>query len=108
MRAAIELARTSEVRHSHGAVVVNNGNPVGFGLNKNRNHPTVVSPSHIKTGCSEHAEAMAIRKAGSNTKGATIFVARLNNNDETRMSAPCSNCARLIVDSGIKKIYYTI
>jgi deoxycytidylate deaminase len=103
------LAGKSNARNTHGAVVVKGGRVLGTGWNKNRNHPTIVSPEHIKTNCSYHAEEVAIREAGeSNVRGAIIYVARVNKNGEDRDSKPCQKCASLIEQVGIKRVIFTM
>lgn len=102
------LASKSSARKTHGAVVVKGGRVLGTGFNKVRNHPAIVSPEHIKTDCSYHAEEVAIREAGeSNVKGAIIYVARVNRHGNDRDSKPCPKCSALIDRVGIKRVVYT-
>jgi deoxycytidylate deaminase len=101
------FASKSKSRNTHGAVVVKSGRVMGTGFNKDRNHPKFVSPEHIKTDCSFHAEQLAIRDAGENLKGAKIYVARVNKHGDDRHSYPCPRCLTLIRSVGIKKIIYT-
>lgn len=101
------FATKSNARNTHGAVIVKGGRVVGTGYNRNRNHPTIVSPEHIKTNCSIHAEESAIRDAGYDVKNAVIYVARINKHGEDRDSKPCPRCSELISVSGIKRIIYT-
>ena len=103
---ATYLATTSPCRMKHGAVIAKSGRVLSTGVNKDRNHPTIVSSEHIKTHCSVHAEIDAIKRAG-NTRGATIYIARVNKRGQARMSRPCDSCYREIIRSGIKKIVYT-
>lgn len=100
-------AKKSKARNTHGAVVVKSGRVMGTGWNKDRNHPLIVSPEHIKTECSYHAEEVAIKEAGDSLKGAVIYVARVNKHGEDRNSKPCPKCLNLIKESGIKRIVYT-
>ena len=103
------LANKSVARNTHGAVVVKGGRVLGTGWNKNRNHPAIVSPEHIKTDCSYHAEEVAIREAGEdNVRGAIIYVARVNKNGQDRDSKPCPKCASLIEQVGIKRVVFTM
>lgn len=111
-RAYLSVARyfatKSEARNTHGAVVVKGGRVLGTGFNKNRNHPAIVSPEHIKTDCSYHAEEIAIREAGEgNVKGAIIYVARVNRHGSDRESKPCAKCSALIDRVGIKRVVHT-
>jgi len=101
------FAKKSSARNTHGAVIVKGGRVIGTGYNRNRNHPTVVSPEHIKTECSTHAEESAIRDAGYDVKNAVIYVARVNKHGEDRNSRPCPRCHALIKEHGIKRIIYT-
>jgi len=102
------FAQKSNARNTHGAVVVKGGRVLGTGWNKHRNHPAVVSPEHIKTDCSTHAERVAIREAGEdNVKGAVIFVARVNRHGNDRDSKPCPRCSDLIDRVGIKRVVFT-
>jgi deoxycytidylate deaminase len=102
------LATKSTARNTHGAVVVKGGRVLGTGFNKDRNHPRIVSPEHIKTDCSTHAEEVAIRDAGEdNIKGAIIYVARVNRHGSDRDSKPCPRCSILIERVGIKRVVFT-
>jgi deoxycytidylate deaminase len=101
------LATKSSAKNTHGAVVVKGGRVVGTGYNKNKNNPHFVSPEHIKTNCSVHAERSAIKDAGYDVKNAVIYIARVNRHGEDRDSKPCSRCLKLIEESGIKRIVYT-
>ena len=101
------FATKSKARNTHGAVVVKGGRVLGTGYNRNRNHPRIVSPEHIKTDCSFHAEEIAIREAGENLKGAIIYVARVNKQGKDRDSMPCPRCLSLIEEVGIKRVVHT-
>lgn len=101
------LATKSTARNTHGAVVVKGGRVLGTGWNKPRNNPMSVSPENIKTDCSVHAEAAAIRDAGYNIKGAVMYLARVNRHGDDRDSKPCNRCYTLIMDSGIKRVVFT-
>ena len=106
LNAAIELAKNSNCRQKHGAIIVKGGNVLGMGVNKNRNHPTITDPSHIKMGCSTCAERVAIKNAG-NVKGATVYVARVNNLGQPMYSRPCDRCTKVMIRAGIKAVIYT-
>lgn len=101
------FATKSTARNTHGCVVVKGGRVLATGWNKNRNHPTIVSPEHIKTDCSYHAEEVAIREAGEKAKGAVIYIARVNKHGTDRNSKPCERCNELINKVGIKRVVYT-
>lgn len=101
------FATKSTARNTHGAVVVKGGRVLGTGWNRDRNSPTIIDPDRIKHDCSYHAEEVAIREAGSNLKGAVIYVARVNRQGKDRDSKPCVKCSSLIEDAGIKRVIYT-
>ena len=69
-----------------------NGTPAGFeNVCEDENHLT--KPYVL------HAEANAITKiarSGNNSEGATLYVT----------DAPCIECAKLIIQAGIKKVFY--
>jgi deoxycytidylate deaminase len=101
------FASKSKARRMHGAVVVKSGRVVGTGFNKDRNNPYYVSPEHIKSHCSVHAEVDAIRDANWNVKGAVLYVARVNSHGQDRDSKPCIRCQVVIEEAQIKKVIYT-
>jgi len=101
------ISKRSAARQRHGAVVVKSGRVLGMGYNKDRNHPTQVSPEHIKTHCSSHAEVEAIKDANWNVKGAVLYVARVNRQGMDRNSKPCKYCEAVIESTQIKKVIYT-
>jgi len=97
---------SSSERMKHGAVIVKGGRVMSVGINKFRNHPLIIQPEIIKTVCSVHAEMDALRKI-RDARGATIYVARVNNGGKTRLSRPCNYCYKAIREAGINKIVYT-
>jgi deoxycytidylate deaminase len=101
------FAGKSGSRQRHGAIVVKSGRVLGTGHNKDTNNPYSVSPEHIKTHCSRHAEIEAIRDANWNVKGATLYVARINRLGVDRNSKPCVRCQVVIEETQIKKVIYT-
>jgi deoxycytidylate deaminase len=101
------LASKSESRQKHGAIVVKSGRVLGTGFNKNTNNPFIMSPEHIKTNCSRHAEIEAIRDANWNVRGAVLYVARVNSQGVDRNSKPCERCQVVIEETQIKKVIYT-
>jgi len=53
---------------------------------------------------SAHAEARSLRKAGF---GAILWVARVLRDGSWAMAKPCKHCETLIINKGVKKVYYT-
>jgi diaminohydroxyphosphoribosylaminopyrimidine deaminase/5-amino-6-(5-phosphoribosylamino)uracil reductase len=60
----------------------------------------IASAYHMRTG-SLHAEAIALKKAGKNAKGATLYV----NLEPCAHIGRTSPCVKAIIKSGIKKVY---
>ena len=101
------LATKSKSRQRHGAILVKSGRVIGMGYNKDKNHPLSVSPEHIKSHCSRHAEIDAIRDAKGDVRGAVLYVARVNRQGKDRNSKPCERCTAVIDEMQIKKVIYT-
>lgn len=101
------FAAKSQSRQKHGAIVVKSGRVLGTGYNKDKNNPMQVSPEHIKTHCSRHAEVEAIRDAGFDVGGAILYVARVNRQGTALNSKPCKYCQAVIESTQIKKVIYT-
>ena len=69
-----------------------NGTPAGF-------ENVCEDENHLTTPYVLHAEANAIStiaRSGNNSEGATLYVT----------DAPCIECSKLIIQSGIKKVFY--
>lgn len=102
---ACGVAQTSEQRYKHGCVIVKHGNIISYAINSSRNRPS--SCTNPETEAGRHAEQEAIRRAGTDVEGATLYVARVNRKGTPLLSAPCAACQRVIELSGIKKVVYT-
>jgi pyrimidine deaminase RibD-like protein len=102
------FAEKSEENKRHGAIIVKSGRVVGTGFNRFKNHPHNIPEELIKVHCSRHAEEVALREAGSNSRGAILYVARVNRQGIDRNSKPCYIRNELIENSGIKKVIYTV
>jgi deoxycytidylate deaminase len=103
LRLAISAAGASEMKQRHGAVVVRGGRVLSIGINKLKNDPEHVQEYNK---CSVHAEADALYRVKI-PAGSTVYVARINNAGETRLSRPCSNCYSLMKSLGVSKVIYT-
>ena len=83
-----------------GAVIVKDGNIISFGYNGTPSGlPNVCEENDVTLPTVLHAESNAITKACKSpisTEGATIYMTH----------SCCVECAKLIVQSGIKKVYY--
>lgn len=103
---ARDLATRSKQKHRHGAVVVKSGRVLGVGYNKRRNSPLIVNPGRHRHDSGYHAEFDALRYV-KNPSGCVVYVARVNNNGEDRLSKPCSICHELMDELGVKAVIYT-
>lgn len=84
--------KTSHPRFFHVAVVVKGGAIKAVGYN----HDFV------------HAEDMALSKMWpSERAGCKLYSFRVRKDGSFAMAKPCENCMKMIVDSGIKTIYYS-
>lgn len=102
---AIKLAEESTAKQRHGCVVVQNGNIVSLGVNRDINNPLTLSAEHSKAS-SIHAEVRALNKV-SNPKGAVVYVARLTPGGAIGLSAPCPECSFVIHSLGVKRVVHT-
>ena len=98
-QAMLEAAKSSQ-NHRHGSVIVHRSKIIARGYNK-------VDPLNFK--CSLHAEVAAInemkkiRNCPANLK---MYVIRLGSCG-TKNSKPCVNCERSIIESGIRRVYFS-
>ena len=106
---ALRLASKSKCRQQHGAILVDGGRVLGHGVNISKNDP--VYSGEAQLAYSIHAEESAIRNWNGDVgtlKNATLYVARLGKNGSPAMSKPCGKCQKLLKDSGVKTVIYTI
>jgi len=95
----IRIALKSDVSKKHAALIESSGRVLSLACNK------TICYNHFPY--TLHAEEHAINMCKSNTKGATIFVLRVNSQGKLRNSKPCPECMATIKRAGIKTIYYT-
>lgn len=93
----------------HGAVLVRGGSIINVAFNKD--DYTSFAHRFRPHGCgpaTRHAEAECILGLSrSQTAGSDMFVCRINNQGEFRMSKPCSMCHAILKNVGIKRVFYT-
>ena len=94
----------------HGAVVVKGGSIVSFGFNKANHCQFGKRFRHRDRGdATQHAEISAILGIPrSTTQGADLYVVRINNYCQWRMSKPCHMCEEALRFVGIKRVFYTV
>ena len=88
-----------------GAVLVHKNIIISVGMNSYKTHPLMAPRTEWPF---LHAEQHAIVRAGvDNCEGLDLYVARVLKNNELALSKPCSVCAKLIRNVGIKNVYYS-
>ena len=109
LRLAAKIAEANgEGEFRHGAVIVNGGRVISVGWNKRRNSSIVMGEDSDYTDCMTHAEVDALSRANGSSKGAVMYVARVNDSGYTRFSAPCMNCVIALDKSGVKRVVFSV
>ena len=98
-------ALKSEMNFNHGSVLIYRGRIIGKGFNSYHD-------SNYKEEYSLHAEISAINNAlkkihVNDLKKCELVIIRINKNGDFLNSKPCDNCARIIKNYNIKKIFYS-
>ncbi len=106
MAVVVELASSSGCIMRHGCAIYRKNLTVGLGVNKDKTHPAAMN-CHSKCIHAEFAAILASNR--KHLQGADIYVARVKRSEGSpvSISRPCSTCMKMIIDSGIKKVYYT-
>lgn len=101
---AIQVAKTSEhEKWQLGAVMTRGSTFLSSAPNKFRNFPWI---SHIHA--TYHAETQALRRCLLNgSRGATMYVARVDSKGYTRIARPCDKCMRTLYEAGVREVVYT-
>ena len=99
-------AASSTCRYRVGAMVV--GKSVWWGYNKRKTHPWLKKYKYKEWSC-VHAELDALLKAHRNAdvEGSSLYVARLMRDNKWGMAKPCEGCMGVIVELGIKEVFYS-
>lgn len=98
-----------------GCIAVYQGQVVGVGCNSNKTHPTQKFYNRYREQSDEllpklHAEINCINQLkhiNVNYTKIKLYIYRIGNDRDYRMSRPCPSCMAAIKDLGIKEIYYT-
>lgn len=101
LAAACKYAMTSTYRFRIAALLVKSGRVLGGDVNVPK-----ISPSTPPNRISTHAEIRVLNNT-KNTKGATLYVARLRSQDITALARPCAWCMQEILDSEISRVVFT-
>ncbi len=117
---AIALAKTSLCRRMQvGAVLVKGGLIVGEGVNNpvmgggcatcRRIEQGIPSGTRYEECRSLHAEQQAVITAGTEAKGATLYLICLNPESGAPINRPpCPICARLLLGAGVRDVVRTL
>lgn len=104
MHIAIKAALLSSFRQRMGAAVVKGGRVLSVACNAVRHKEGRFSRKWIN---SLHAEQAALLMLSEQSrKGASIYVARVKKDGSLGNSFPCPHCMELIVNSGVKEVFY--
>lgn len=101
LAAAGKYATTSTYRFRMAALLVKSGRVLGGDVNVPK-----ITPSTPPNRVSTHAEIRVIKNT-RNTRGATLYVARLRSKDIHALAKPCSWCMQEIIDAGISRVVFT-
>lgn len=101
LSATARIAATSQYRFRIAAMLVKSGRVFGADTNLYR-----VSPNTPPNRFSTHAEVRVIKNTKI-TEGATLYVARLRNDDSVSMAKPCAWCMATALDAGINKVVFS-
>jgi pyrimidine deaminase RibD-like protein len=99
---AAKAALDSEYKFRMGAIVVKSGRVLSIDTNYNKKSP-YTPPNRWST----HAEIRALRSA-SDTKGATLYIARLSKSGDVDLAKPFAWCMEHIITAKISRVVYTI
>jgi deoxycytidylate deaminase len=114
--AAKAVSELSDHRVKVGCVVVNKHRIIGSGFNSNTKcHKVQALLDKEIFGCecpgklhAEVATLLPLIRDGVDLSKGSIFVYREHRDGTIACSRPCARCERLIKQSGIKKIYFTV
>lgn len=95
------VALQSEQCYRLGVVIALGSKLISTGYNRNKTH---AKTEHRWKAI--HAEFDALRRAGTDLTGASLYVVRVRSNGEFASSFPCSDCLSMIRKRGVRKVYY--
>lgn len=91
---------STHLDHPMGATIVYKNKLISSGYNKTHTHPK--SPCY-----GIHAEVDAILRSRCDLKGCDIYVYRETKSGVPSMAKPCVACMGMLIEKGIKRVYYT-
>lgn len=95
-----------------GAVIVRKNSVLAVGVNEEKSHPiqkryNIYRDIDVEIEHNIHAEMAALIKCRESLKGADIYIYRKDSNGNTAICKPCAACRKALLDSGIRRVYYT-
>jgi len=99
-----KLRSRSNHKKKMSSVITKHGKIVAVGFNIQKTHPQYADG---KSSYSLHAEVNTIIKSRTDLTGATIYVYR-EVAGIPAMACPCKRCMAIIIESGIKRVIYSI
>ncbi|NCQ51318.1 hypothetical protein GW796_05390 [archaeon] len=107
-RLAKNEAEKSEYRLKVGCVVVKGGSLISKGFNS-VTYRSIGSTKYTAWKESLHAERAALSKINKeDIKGSTVYIYReYNVTGKPAFTKPCAQCAFMLRELGVKKVYYT-
>jgi len=98
-------ARSSNHKDYHIGAVISNKHPISHGHNIVRTHPIFADGKRWYT---IHAEMHAILCAETiEIPGCSVYVYRETANGDLALAKPCDECLAVLIEVGIKNIFYT-
>lgn len=99
---------------THCAIVARGAKILGVGYNRHgwssKQKGKYCTRKQDSATCSVHAEVDALLKVASreDIKGSTVYVVRINRQNELAMSQPCEMCQAILREHGVKKAFFSI
>jgi deoxycytidylate deaminase len=101
----VARANTSYERWPFGCCIRKGGAVQAIGWNSYKADPFYLDDHR---NCSVHAEVAALRQLRYRARGCSMFVVRVMRSGPIGLAYPCANCRTLIIDSGIRRVTYSI
>ncbi len=103
---ASKIASKSNLNNKHGCVIVHRGKILSTGYNCCHYNNHNIHTRHAEFDC-----ISKIKKIRNKNKillsECSLYVVRINDENNLKNSKPCNKCFEYIIKSGIKKIYYS-
>ena len=103
-------ALNSKCHHKHGALLIKGNRVLKVSFNKNSfskvaNRHRLMRDKNPWFG-TRHAEIELL--SHNKIKGSTVYVCRVNNQNDLMYSRPCGMCLAAMKSAGVKKVVYSV